>query len=54
MRNYLDDFVFQRTQLRNAGFTNEERNCLILRQVGGDVHQAIAVLLEEQDKEDDK
>ena len=39
----------QLKQLRNAGFINEERNSLILRQVSGDVHQAIAVLLEEQD-----
>ena len=54
VRNYLDDYVFQRTQLRNAGFINEERNSLILRQVSGDVHQAIAVLLEEQDDEDDE
>ena len=54
VRNYLDDYVFQRTQLRNAGFINEERNSLILRQVSGDVHQAIAVLLEEQDDEDEE
>ena len=48
VKHYLSEYVFQCTQLRNAGFDDEEKNILILRQVGGNVNQAIAVLLDEQ------
>ena len=52
IKNYLDDFVYQRTQMKNAGFLDEDRNVLILRQTNGDVHQAIAILLEENEQEE--
>ena len=54
VKGYLDEHVFARKQLKGAGFTDDEKNVLILRQVGGNVNQAIAILLDENENNSTK
>ena len=48
--NYLDEYVFQMSQMRAAGFDDELRNLQALKACSGNVHEAIAIVLAAQAK----
>ena len=50
VKNIAGDSINIQGLMGMASFTDDEKNVLILRQVGGNVNQAIAILLEEHEQ----